>query len=66
MSAQAAEQVDPKLHRVMLVEDQELMRFGLRALLRSMDDVVVVAEADTVPQAVAEAERTRPDLVIMD
>ena len=52
--------------RVMLVDDHEIVRDGIRAMLASQDDVVVTAEAGTVREAVDEAERTRPDVVVMD
>jgi two-component system response regulator DevR len=52
--------------RVMLVDDHEIVRDGIRAMLDTQDDVVVTAEAGTVREAVDEAERTRPDVVVMD
>ncbi|HZU18609.1 MAG TPA: response regulator transcription factor [Candidatus Dormibacteraeota bacterium] len=52
--------------RVMLVDDHEVVRSGLRAMLEAAGDIRVVAEAGTVAEAVAEAERVRPDLVVMD
>jgi two-component system response regulator DevR len=52
--------------RVMLVDDHEVVRSGLRALLQSADDIVVTAEAGTVREAIDEAERARPDVVVMD
>ena len=52
--------------RVMLVDDHEIVRDGIRAMLATQDDVVVTAEAGTVREAVDEAERTRPDVVVMD
>jgi DNA-binding NarL/FixJ family response regulator len=54
------------VHRVMLVEDDELDRFGLRALLHAERDLVVVAEAGGVEEAVEAAARTHPDLVVTD
>lgn len=51
---------------VLLVDDQELVRSGLRRILRRKDGFVVVAECadgDEVPAAVAEH---RPDVVVMD
>jgi DNA-binding NarL/FixJ family response regulator len=50
----------------MLVDDHEIVRSGLRSLLQSTDDIVVTAEAGTVREAVDEADRSRPDVVIMD
>lgn len=52
--------------RVMLVDDHEIVRQGIAALLRSADDVVVAAEAGSVREAIEQAERARPDVVVMD
>ena len=52
--------------RVMLVDDHEIVRDGIRAMLDPEDDIVVTAQAGTVRDAVDEAERTRPDVVVMD
>ncbi len=52
--------------RVMLVDDHEIVRDGIRGMLRTTDDVVVTAEAGSVREAIDEADRTRPDVVVMD
>ena len=52
--------------RVMLVDDHEIVRDGIRAMLQAEDDVVVTSEAGTVRDAVDEADRTRPDVIVMD
>jgi two-component system response regulator DevR len=52
--------------RVMLVDDHEIVRDGIRAMLDAEDDVVVTAQAGTVREAIDEADRTRPDVVVMD
>jgi two-component system response regulator NreC len=52
--------------RMMLVEDHQIVREGLRALLRSEKDIVVVGEAGDGNEALALAERHRPDVVVMD
>ena len=52
--------------RVMLVDDHEIVRDGIRAMLHAEDDVVVTSEAGTVREAVDEADRTRPDVIVMD
>jgi two-component system response regulator DevR len=52
--------------RVLLVDDHEVVRNGVASLLKSTDDIVVAGEAGTVRDAVEEAERTRPDVVVMD
>jgi DNA-binding NarL/FixJ family response regulator len=52
--------------RVLLVDDQALVRAGFRALLAAEPDVEVVAEAGDGDEAIREALRTRPDVVLMD
>ncbi len=52
--------------RVMLVDDHEVVRDGIKALLAGTEDIVVCAEAGSVREAVAEAERALPDVVVMD
>jgi two-component system, NarL family, response regulator DevR len=52
--------------KVMLVDDHEVVRQGLRALLEAEEDIEVVAEADSGPAAVSLASAHRPDVVVMD
>ncbi|MEA2461536.1 MAG: hypothetical protein QOH90_1713 [Actinomycetota bacterium] len=52
--------------KVMLVDDHEIVRQGLRALLEAEDDIEVVAEADNGRSAVSLASATQPDVVVMD
>ncbi|MGO4535355.1 response regulator [Leifsonia sp. 2MCAF36] len=52
--------------RVLLADDQHLVRAGFRALLESEDDVEIVGEASTGREAVEIARRTGPDVVLMD
>ncbi|MEV0249349.1 response regulator transcription factor [Nocardia sp. NPDC050712] len=52
--------------RVLLVDDQRLVRAGLRMLCESAGDLEVVGEAATGGDAVRLAEQTRPDVVLMD
>jgi DNA-binding NarL/FixJ family response regulator len=52
--------------RVMLVDDHEIVRDGIKAMLDTEDDIVVTAQAGTVREAIDEAHRTRPDVVVMD
>jgi len=50
----------------MLVDDHEIVRDGIRAMLESQNDIVVTSEAGTVRDAIDEAARTRPDVIVMD
>ncbi|HET7142222.1 MAG TPA: response regulator transcription factor [Candidatus Limnocylindria bacterium] len=56
----------PRPLRVMVVDDHEVVRQGLVALLSRRDGFEVVAEAGTVAEAVANAKRFEPDLVVLD
>jgi DNA-binding NarL/FixJ family response regulator len=52
--------------RVLLVDDHPLFREGLAAAVNLDDAFTVVGQAASAEEAVAEAERTEPDLVVMD
>lgn len=52
--------------RVLLVDDHALVRAGMRSLLQDIADIEVVAEASDGAEALAAAERERPDVVLMD
>ena len=52
--------------RVVLVDDQTLIRQGIRSLLELAGDVTIVAEAGDGDDAVAVIERERPDVVLLD
>jgi DNA-binding NarL/FixJ family response regulator len=52
--------------RVLVVDDQAMVRAGFRMLLADEPDIEVVAEASNGLQAVAEAARTHPNVVLMD
>lgn len=52
--------------RVLLCDDHEVVREGLRTLLGRQKGMLVVGEAGTVAEAVEVAARTKPDVVVMD
>jgi DNA-binding NarL/FixJ family response regulator len=52
--------------RILLVDDHQVVRTGLKRLIELEDDLVVVAEAGTAGEAVRRAEIDSPDLVVMD
>ena len=52
--------------RILLVDDHEVVRLGLKALIERQPDMVVVAEADTATKAVSMATAHQPDAVVMD
>ncbi|HEY2201054.1 MAG TPA: response regulator transcription factor, partial [Solirubrobacteraceae bacterium] len=52
--------------RVVLAEDQPMVRAGFRSLLDSRDDVEVVGEAGTGSEALEQVRAQRPDVVVMD
>ena len=52
--------------RVLLVDDHEVVRSGIAALLKATEDIVIAGEAGSVREAIDEADRARPDVVVMD
>ncbi len=51
---------------ILIVDDHEVVRMGLRTLLERRPEFTVVGEAGTVKEAVRAARQSRPDVVIMD
>jgi DNA-binding NarL/FixJ family response regulator len=52
--------------RILIADDQELVRTGLRLVLQAYEDLDVVGEAGDGREALQAAERLRPDVVLMD
>lgn len=52
--------------RLLLVDDQLIIRQGLRSLLEAKPDLEVVGEAENGQQAIAQVETLQPDVVLMD
>ncbi|CAM5723399.1 Protein-glutamate methylesterase/protein-glutamine glutaminase [Streptomyces microflavus] len=55
-----------KIIRVLLVDDHQVVRRGLRTFLEIQDDIEVVGEASDGAEGVARTEELRPDVVLMD
>jgi DNA-binding NarL/FixJ family response regulator len=54
------------LSRIMLVDDHEVVRIGLKSLIEGHVDFVIVAEAATEAEAVTKAAEHEPDVILMD
>ena len=52
--------------RIMIVDDHALVREGIIAFLRHYEDIEVVAEASNGLEAIGTAEKSRPDVILMD
>ena len=52
--------------RVLVADDQTLVRTGFRVILEAEGDIEVVAEAETGVEAIRQAQLTKPDVILMD
>ena len=52
--------------RLLMVDDHEIVRAGLRMLLQAQTDIEIVGEADNGRDAIAKAKELNPDIVLMD
>ncbi|MEK6532284.1 MAG: response regulator transcription factor, partial [Nitrospirota bacterium] len=52
--------------RLLLVDDHEVVRVGLKTVLAHQDRITVVGESSTVADAVRDAARLKPDVILMD
>jgi NarL family two-component system response regulator LiaR len=52
--------------KVLLVDDHKIVRQGVRAYLHTLNDIRVIAEADTGSAAISAVEQYQPDVVLMD
>jgi len=56
----------PERIRILLADDHDILRDGLRALFEAVEDIEIVGEARTGREAVEQVERQEPDVVLMD
>jgi two-component system, NarL family, response regulator NreC len=56
----------PERIRILLADDHDILRDGLRALFEAVEDIEIAGEARTGREAVERAERLAPDVVLMD
>jgi DNA-binding NarL/FixJ family response regulator len=66
MSPESAEAQSPARIRILLADDHDILRDGLRALFEAVDDIEIAGEARTGREAVEQAERLTPDVILMD
>ena len=52
--------------KLLVVDDQNIVRKGIRALVEQVEDMDVIGEASNGEEAVAEAKRLNPDVILMD
>ena len=57
---------ETELIRVMVVDDHDMVRSGLEALLETCDDLVLVGEAADGYEAIRQCENLQPDVILMD
>jgi DNA-binding NarL/FixJ family response regulator len=57
---------DGRVIRVLIADDQALLRTGFRVILEAEGDIEVVAEADTGTEAIRQSQLTEPDVILMD
>src|SRR5487761_1103185 len=62
----AESQEHPSAIRIMVVEDHNVVRQGLVALLHTVPDFKVIAETDSSEQAIALFQKFQPDITLMD
>jgi two-component system response regulator NreC len=55
----------PKI-TLLMVDDHEIVRAGLRMLLQAQPDMQIVGEVDTGRAAIAKAKELAPDVILMD
>lgn len=52
--------------RVLLVDDEDIVRYGLKAIAQGTPEIAIVGEAGTGKDAIAQAQALQPDVILMD
>lgn len=65
-TAEPPQSGSPARVRLLIVDDHDILRYGLRALLRNHPEVEVVGEADSVADAIGAAAQLLPGVILMD
>jgi DNA-binding NarL/FixJ family response regulator len=52
--------------RILLVDDHKIMRAGIRAILKTCKEFIVIGEAESGSEAIAECTQKHPDMIVMD
>ena len=52
--------------KILLVEDQKLMRIGIKSLFCDYPEMEIIAEAETGREAIEKAKLNKPDIILMD
>lgn len=58
--------MNKKTIKLLVVDDQTIVRKGIRALVEQVEDIDVIGEASNGEEAVAQAKRLHPDVILMD
>lgn len=56
----------PKTHRILIVDDHAIVRYGMNVLLSGADDLSLCGEAETIEEAVKAVEELKPDAAVID
>jgi NarL family two-component system response regulator LiaR len=63
---QESAEMSKKPIKLLVVDDQNIVRKGIRALLEQVDEIEVIGEASNGEEAVTQAKRLKPDVILMD
>jgi DNA-binding NarL/FixJ family response regulator len=58
--------VEPKLISVLLIDDHEIVRNGLKMILQNQADIEVIGEASNCDEAIEQIRKEQPDIILLD